>query len=100
MADVIVRSDIDKVVSKARKMAGDKLQEFVDVAEETAVQNCPKLTGNLSRSIVSEKEGEADFKLFTTAGYGAYVELGTANRAGAFFLRNALVKASKEVRSA
>lgn len=88
-----------EVQAKIKGATSKALQDtVVDIAND-AIRMSPVLTGNNRRSIkfevgphgeVAKKEGEG--AIFSTSGYGGYLETGTVNMAAQPYLKPALDK--------
>lgn len=74
-------------------------RDFVDVMVEVAKKKSPYKTGNNRRGITSKKKSVLGWEVFTTTGYGAYLELGTKNMAAQPYFAPAYEVARKEFAS-
>ena len=80
----VVKPYSAKVMSVSKKLVQDGLVvPFARSMASTAKRSpgnggAPRLTGNLAKSIDVEKVGQKFARVFTSTGYGGFVELGTA----------------------
>ena len=95
-ADVLVNLKIKEVMDKVTKATKESLKDVtVDIAAD-AIKGSPKLTGNNMRSIAYEiKELEA--KVFSTSGYGGFLETGTRFTGARPYFKPALDKNIKKL---
>lgn len=86
-----------KEVQDKVKRAGEKgLKDFiVDIAGDV-IKGSPKLTGNNARSIAYEAK-ELEGSIYSTSGYGGYLETGTVNMPAQPYFRPALDKNAKNL---
>ena len=73
-------------VASAAKKA---LRDVIVLIANDAIKGSPVLTGNNRRSIASEAKG-LTASTYSTSGYGGYLEVGTATRAGRPYFKPAL----------
>ena len=97
--DMVAKIDVagvNKAVDKATKKA--LVSVIADIAND-AIQNSPVLTGNNRRSIkfevgpnqpIATKDGQG--AVYSTSGYGGYLETGTVKMAPRPYMRPALDK--------
>jgi len=86
-----IRLGIDNQgVSRKVNQAGEKaLKNVVIKIERDAKHDSPFLTGNNERSITSEVKGMTG-KVYSTSGYGGYLEAGTARMPARPYFKPAL----------
>ena len=97
--DVVMNLKTKEVQAKIEKSRRRALRDtVVDIARD-AIKMSPWLTGNNARSLkyevgpggeVAKKEGEG--AIYSTSGYGGYLETGTVNMAAQPYLKPALDK--------
>ncbi len=80
-----------------RKIVHNNLSELSEEMAERAKDLAPYRTGNLRSSIQAEPEAELFFKVSTSTGYGAYVELGTSKMDAQPFFKPAFDLASRHL---
>ena len=78
-----IRVDLDlkteEATDKALKAAREAMKDTVVDVTADAVKGSPVLTGNNRRSIVGEiDERKIEGKVYSTSGYGGYLETGTS----------------------
>ena len=88
-AKVEVNLKVKQVSEKAQKATRDGLRDIVVLIANDAIQGSPVLTGNNRRSIqyrIDELQG----LIYSTSGYGGYIETGTVKMAARPYFKPAL----------
>jgi len=89
--DVILNLKTREVKDKVNKATEKALKDVVvDIAND-AIKGSPKLTGNNARSIKYEAKG-LEGAVYSTSGYGGYLETGTVKMAPRPYFKPALDK--------
>ncbi|MCK5236326.1 MAG: hypothetical protein KAR06_04995 [Deltaproteobacteria bacterium] len=90
-ADIILNLKLDEARKQVEDAGKESLKDVtVDIAND-AIKGSPKLTGNNARSIKYEiKKNEAS--IFSTSGYGGFLETGTVKMAARPYFKPALDK--------
>ena len=88
-----VESKFPEALKKISKLEDEDIEAFMEVFALFAKEECPVDTGDLEGSIDFQKIKEAAYRLFTTMGYGAYVELGTVLMDANPYMRRAFKRA-------
>ena len=84
-----VYKGLDKLTAKTQKAAEDTLKDVVVLIASDSINGSPVLTGNNRRSIrylVKKLTGE----IFSTSGYGGYLETGTRFMGARLYFKPAL----------
>lgn len=97
---VMINSRIKDAVESVRKAARMAMRDTVVEVQADAVEGSPWLTGNNRRSIKSEVSGmgtnemvdpsKIEGAVYSTSGYGGYLETGTYKMAARPYFRPAL----------
>jgi len=82
-------SKLQETGEKVRDAAEMAIKDTVLEIENTAKQLSPVLTGNNMRSIESSADG-LEGKVYSTSGYGGYLELGTSKMPAQPYFKPAL----------
>ena len=88
-----VRNKFPAALKKIGKLEDEDIEAFMEVFALFAKEEVPVDIGDLKGSIDFEKIKEAAYRLFTTMGYGAYVELGTVLQEANPYMRRAFKRA-------
>ena len=89
--DFKVNLKTKEVQDKVKKASGQGLKDtIVDIAGDV-IKGSPVLTGNNARSIAYEAK-ELEGSIYSTSGYGGYLETGTVNMPAQPYFRPALDK--------
>lgn len=67
------------VLSKIRKLTDDGKFEFAQKARDIIKEQAPRDTGNHASNVEIDEPKPGTFRLFSSAGYGAYLEFGTVH---------------------
>lgn len=90
-ADVVTNLKTKEVQDKVNKATEKAIKNIVvDIAND-AIKGSPVLTGNNRRSIMFEAKGLEGI-IYSTSGYGGYLETGTATMAAQPYFKPALDK--------
>lgn len=73
------------------------LIEFAEKATEIAKREAPKVSGNLARNIFWEALPGGGVIIFTSTGYGGWVEIGTSFFEGRRFIAKGVAMGAREV---
>ena len=94
--DMKVNLKTKEVKNKVKKASEKGLKDvIVDIARDV-IKGSPVLTGNNRRSIVYEAK-ELEGSVYSTSGYGGYLETGTVNMPAQPYFRPALDKNLKKL---
>jgi len=95
--DFIVNLKSKEVEDKIKKASQDGLRDVVTDIANDAIKGSPKLTGNNMRSIMFEvgpggevAKGDLEGAIFSTSGYGGFLETGTVRMASRPYFKPAL----------
>ena len=88
-ADVQVNMKTKEVSEKAHKATGEGLRDVTVLIANDAIQGSPVLTGNNRRSI-QYRVDELVAWIFSTSGYGGFIETGTVKMAARPYFKPAL----------
>jgi len=96
--DFIVSLKTKEVQNKVRKASEKGLKDVVVLIANTVIKEHPwkTVTGNNARSIVYEAKG-LEGSVYSTSGYGGYLETGTVNMPAFPYFRPALDKHIKKL---
>ena len=95
-ADFIVNLKSKEVQDKVKKASSKGLKDvIVDIAADV-IKGSPKLTGNNARSIAYEAK-ELEGSVYSTSGYGGYLETGTVRMPARSYFRPALDRNIKKL---
>ncbi len=96
---VVTNFKTKEVQNKVKKATEKALRDVVTDIANDAIKFSPKVTGNNARSIKYEvgpggkiAKGEGEGAIYSTSGYGGYLETGTVNMAAQPYFKPALDK--------
>jgi len=89
--DEEVRRNLGKLSGKMKDAMEAGIRDLVVAVAGDAIKGSPVLTGNNRRSIRYEAKG-LEGSIFSTSGYGGFLEIGTAVMSGRPYFRPALDK--------
>ncbi len=94
--DFMVNLKTKEVIDQVNKATSESLKDVtIDIAAD-AIKFSPKLTGNNARSIKYEIE-ERESRIYSTSGYGGFLETGTVKMAARPYFKPALDKNIKKL---
>lgn len=80
----------DEAMEKVTKASMEAMKDTVVDVTADAVKDSPYLTGNNRRSLVGEtEERKIEGRVYSTSGYGGFLETGTKNRAARPYIKPA-----------
>jgi len=84
---------IPEATEKVAKAAREAMKDTVVDVTADAVKGSPVLTGNNRRSLVGETDNrKVEGKVFSSSGYGGFLETGTSKRAATPYIKPAADK--------
>ncbi len=86
-----VKAGMKKLGTKTRKAGERAMRDTVVLIANDSIKGSPVLTGNNRRSIKFEAKGLTG-AIFSTSGYGGYLETGTVNMPARPYFKPALDK--------
>ncbi len=93
---VVINDRTSKAMRQIRKLSNEGIIDFAGKVVDIAKTLTPRLTGNNSDNILTKAHEELNVSVFTSSGYGAYLELGTAHMPARPYFMPAIGKAIRE----
>jgi len=95
-ATVLMKLKVDEVLAEVKGATQGALKKVIVNIANDAIHGSPYLTGNNARSIQYEAEGLTG-SIFSTSGYGGFLETGTVNMAARPYFKPALDRHIQEL---
>ena len=93
-----LRQAFDELANRAEDLAIARKKKMTDRIVNDAKRNAPVVTGRLRRSIEVTRNSSRRSIIEATVEYAKYVEFGTKNFSGRYFMRKAFRKAKSSIR--